>query len=107
MEGSAIGTIGLALCMILCGVGSAFGLYKTGSAAAGVIAEDGKKFSKVLVLALLPATQGIYGFVLAVMKLGTVTAITTTSSPASTTWSSPSPKRTWSKRSAPSLRTSS
>ena len=37
-----------------------------------VLAEDGKKFSKVIVLALLPATQGIYGFVLAVMKLGLV-----------------------------------
>lgn len=64
--------MGLAICMILSGAGSAIGLYKTGSAAAGVLAEDGKKFSKVIVLALLPATQGIYGFVLAVMKLGLV-----------------------------------
>lgn len=72
MEAKAIGILGLALCMILSGAGSAFGLYKTGTAAAGVLAEDGKKFSKVIVLALLPATQGIYGFVLAVMKLGAV-----------------------------------
>lgn len=68
MDGQGIATIGLALCMILCGAGSAYGLYKAGAAAAGVIAEDNKKFSKVLVLALLPATQGIYGFVLAIMK---------------------------------------
>ena len=74
MEAKAIGLMGLAICMILCGAGSAIGLYKTGSAAAGVLAEDGKKFSKVIVLALLPATQGIYGFVLAVMKLGSVDA---------------------------------
>ncbi len=80
MNGQAIGTIGLALCMILCGVGSAFGLYKTGAAASGVIAEDNKKFSKVLVLALLPATQGIYGFVLAVMKAGAVAALTSVES---------------------------
>ncbi len=74
MEAKAIGIMGLAICMILSGAGSAIGLYKTGSAAAGVLSEDGKKFSKVIVLALLPATQGIYGFVLAVMKLGSVDA---------------------------------
>ncbi|MGN1093892.1 MAG: permease [Candidatus Neoclostridium sp.] len=74
MSEQAIGIMGLAVCMILSGMGSAIGLYKTGSAAAGVLAEDGKKFSKVIVLALLPATQGIYGFVLAVMKLGAVSA---------------------------------
>ena len=67
-----IGILGLSLCMILCGCGSAIGLYKTGSAAAGVLAEDNKKFSKIIVLALLPATQGIYGFVLAVMKIGAI-----------------------------------
>lgn len=69
MDGQSLGAIGLAICMFLCGLGSAFGLYKTGSAAAGVLAEDNKKFSKIIVLSLLPATQGIYGFVLAVMKL--------------------------------------
>lgn len=67
-----IGILGLSLCMILCGAGSAFGLYKTGAAAAGVLSEDNKKFSKIIVLALLPATQGIYGFVLAVMKIGSI-----------------------------------
>lgn len=75
MEGKAIGAIGIALCMILCGVGSAFGLYKAGAASAGVLAEDGKKFSKIIVLSLLPATQGIYGFVLAVMKISAITAL--------------------------------
>ena len=78
MEGKAIGAIGIALCMILCGVGSAFGLYKTGAAAAGVLAEDGKKFSKIIVLALLPATQGIYGFVLAVMKISALAGVDVT-----------------------------
>lgn len=73
--GQVLGYVGLALCLILCGAGSAFGLYKTGSAAAGVLAEDSKKFSKVIVLALLPATQGIYGFVLAVMKSGGIAEI--------------------------------
>ncbi len=77
-NGQVIATLGLALCMILCGSGSAYGLYKTGTAAAGVLAEDGKKFSKVLVLSVLPATQGIYGFVLAIMKSGSIAAVATT-----------------------------
>ena len=69
MTGLTIGIIGLALCAILCGIGSGLGLRATGSAATGVMAEDPSKFSKVIVLALLPATQGIYGFVLAVMNI--------------------------------------
>lgn len=79
MEGQAIAIIGLALCAGLCGVGSAIGLYCTGSAASGVLAEDPKKFSKVLILVVLPATQGIYGFVLAIMGMGSITATMTTS----------------------------
>lgn len=67
MSGLTIGIIGLALCVIACGVGSGLGLKMTGSASAGVLAEDPSKFSKVIVLSLLPATQGIYGFVIAVL----------------------------------------
>ena len=74
MSGEAIAILGLAICAGLCGVGSAIGLYKTGSAAAGVLAEDAKKFSKVMILVLLPATQGIYGFVMALVGQGAVTA---------------------------------
>ena len=66
-SGYAIGIIGIALCVLLCGVGSAIGLYKTGSAAAGALGEDPKKFGKVLVLVLLPATQGIYGFIIGII----------------------------------------
>ena len=78
MTAIAIGAVGVALSLILSGIGSAFGLYKTGSAAAGVLAEDGKKFSKIIVLALLPATQGIYGFVLSVMQYSKLNADLTT-----------------------------
>ena len=68
--GYAIAMLGIALCVILCGIGSAIGLYKTGSAAAGILGEDPKKFGKVLVLVLLPATQGIYGFIVAIIASG-------------------------------------
>ena len=65
--GYVIGIIGIAVCVLACGIGSAFGLYKTGGAAAGVLGEDPKKFGKVLVLVLLPATQGIYGFIIGII----------------------------------------
>lgn len=72
MTPEAIGILGLAICTFLCGVGSAVGLCLTGSAASGVIADDGKKFSKVLILVVLPATQGIYGFVFAIIGMSAV-----------------------------------
>ena len=67
MTGLTIGIMGLALCALLCGVGSGLGLRATGNASAGVLAEDPSKFSKIIVLSLLPATQGIYGFVIAIL----------------------------------------
>ena len=75
--GSVIGIIGIALCVLLCGIGSALGLYKTGSAAAGVFGENPKKFGKVLVLVLLPATQGIYGFIIGIIASGNVADVAT------------------------------
>ncbi len=70
MDGQVIAIIGIALCVLACGCGSAIGLFKTGQAGAGVLAEYPKKFSKVLILVVLPATNGIYGFVLAILAQG-------------------------------------
>jgi V/A-type H+-transporting ATPase subunit K len=77
MDGRTIAIIGLAINMLLAGIGSAYGLYKTGSAASGVLSEDSKKFSKVIVLALLPATQGIYGFIIGIIASGSLNAAMT------------------------------
>ncbi len=66
--GFVIAIIGITLCVLLCALGSAIGLFKTSSAAAGVAGEDPKKFNGILtMLVLLPATQGLYGFVIAIM----------------------------------------
>ncbi len=72
--GFTVAMIGVALCVILCGIGSAIGLFKTGTAAAGVLGEAPDKFGKVLVLVLLPATQGIYGFIIGIIASGSVEA---------------------------------
>jgi V/A-type H+-transporting ATPase subunit K len=73
--GYIIALLGIAICVILCGVGSAIGLYKTGSAAAGVLGENPKKFGKVMVLVLLPATQGIYGFIIGIIASSSLASI--------------------------------
>lgn len=65
--GVALAMLGAALAASLAGVGSAIGVGMAGRAAAGVTAEDPDKFSKCLVLQLLPGTQGIYGLLIAFM----------------------------------------
>ena len=55
---------GTVLGALLPGIGSAIGVGMGGEAAAGVVTEDPSKFSKVLILQLLPGTQGIYGLLL-------------------------------------------
>ena len=71
--GTVLGMLGAACAALFAGIGSAIGVGIAGKAAAGVTAEDPDKFSKVLVLQLLPGTQGIYGLLtafLAFMQLG-------------------------------------
>ena len=70
--GYFIAMAGVALCVLLCGVGSCIGLFKTGRAAAGVLSENPKKFGKLMVLVLLPATQGIYGFIIGIIASGSL-----------------------------------
>ena len=60
-------TFGMALAVIMPGIGSARGVGIVGEAAAGLITEEPEKFGKSLVLQLLPGTQGLYGFVIGLM----------------------------------------
>ena len=53
--------LGAALAVLLAGAGSSIGVGIAGQAAAGVVTEDPSKFAKVLIMQLLPGTQGIYG----------------------------------------------
>lgn len=60
---------GAAIATFMAGIGSSIGVGKAGVAAAGVLAEESSLFSKVLILMLLPATQGIYGLLVAFLIL--------------------------------------
>ena len=54
---------GAIISALVAGIGSAKAVGMCGEAAAGVCSDDPSKFGKVLILQLLPGTQGIYGFI--------------------------------------------
>ncbi len=68
-SGMVFALLGVVLATVLAGWGSALGVATAGQAAAGVVAEDPDQFAKVLILQLLPGTQGIYGLLVAFITL--------------------------------------
>jgi V/A-type H+/Na+-transporting ATPase subunit K len=70
--GIVLAVSGAILAALLAGIGSAKGVGMVGEAAAGVVTEDPSKFSKVLILQLLPGTQGLYGLLTAVLTLSQI-----------------------------------
>ena len=67
--GIALAILGASLAVALSGIGSAMGIGFVGRSAAGLISEEPEKFGKALLLQVLPGTQGIYGFLAAVLAL--------------------------------------
>lgn len=68
-NGLVFALLGAALAALLAGIGSAKGVSLVGEAASGVVSVDPSKFSKVLLLELLPGTQGLYGLIAAMFIL--------------------------------------
>lgn len=71
--GMAIGLLGAGLAAALAGIGSAKGTGIAGEAGAGLLTEDPSKFGKVMILQVIPGTQGLYGLVIwffAVFQMG-------------------------------------
>ena len=64
--------LGAAVAVFLAGAGSAIGVGIAGQAASGVVTEDPGKFAKVLIMQLLPGTQGIYGLLVGFITLSKV-----------------------------------
>lgn len=65
--GLILGGLGAAIAMCFAGIGSAKGVGMTGEAASALVKEKPELFGQALVLQLLPATQGLYGFIVALM----------------------------------------
>lgn len=61
--------VGIAFAVVFTGLGSSKGVGMASEAAAAVVADDPSKFGKLLVLQLLPGTQGLYGLIVGVMVM--------------------------------------
>ena len=59
--GLALALLGAGLAAVLSGIGSAKGTGMAGEAGTGLLCEDPSKFGKVLILQVIPGTQGLYG----------------------------------------------
>ena len=64
--------LGAALAVLMAGAGSAIGVGIAGQAASGVMTEDPSKFAKVLIMQLLPGTQGLYGLLIGFITLSKI-----------------------------------
>lgn len=65
--------LGAAIAVLFACVGSAIGVGRTGQAASALMSKDPSKWGDVLIVQLLPSSQGLYGFVvafIAFMKTG-------------------------------------
>ena len=67
--GIVFALIGAVLAALMGGIGSAIGVGMTGQAAAGVVTENPSLVGRVLILQLLPGTQGIYGLLIGFVTL--------------------------------------
>lgn len=70
--GLVLAITGAAFAALFAGIGSAKGVGLVGEAAAGLVSQDPSKFSKALILQLLPGTQGLYGLLVAVLLLSNI-----------------------------------
>ena len=71
--GLALALLGAGLAAVLSGIGSAKGTGIAGEAGAGLLCEDPGKFGKVMILQVIPGTQGLYGLVVwffAIFRMG-------------------------------------
>jgi len=67
--GVALAITGAALAAFLSGIGSSVGLGIAGRSAAGVLSEKPERYGSLTLMVVLPSTQGVYGFVIALMVM--------------------------------------
>ena len=71
--------VGLALMVLLSGIGSAIGVTKGGNATVGALKKREDAFGSYMLLSALPGTQGLYGFAgffVLNLKLSTLQSVT-------------------------------
>lgn len=73
--GIFLALLGAALAAFMAGIGSAKGTGMAGEAGAGLLCEDPSKFGKVMILQVIPGTQGLYGLVISFVALAQMGAL--------------------------------
>ncbi|MDH4201450.1 MAG: V-type ATP synthase subunit K [Phycisphaerae bacterium] len=75
--------LGAAVAVFLAGIGSSIGLATASKSAAAVLSEKPERYGSLMLLVVLPSTQGIYGFVVGLFVMiklnmfgGEVSAVT-------------------------------
>lgn len=68
--GVIMAVLGMALVVIIPSMGSGKGVGMVGESITGLLIDEPEKFGKTLLLQMMPASQGLYGFVIAIMTLG-------------------------------------
>ena len=71
--GLAIGFLGAGIACALCCAGSARGCGVAGEAGTALLCEDPSAFGKIMILQVVPGTQGLYGLVVwffAILQMG-------------------------------------
>lgn len=76
ISGNALALFGASLAAFLAGVGSAEGTRIAGEAGCGLVSEEPEKSGKVIILQVIPGTQGLYGFVIFFLALLKITGAT-------------------------------
>ena len=84
--GLVLAFTGAAVAALFSGIGSAIGVGIAGKSAAGVLSEKPERYTPLMLLVMLPSTQGFYGFAMSFLVLyklqlfgETVLAMTTVS----------------------------
>lgn len=72
MLGMFFAILGIAVAVIFSGMGSSKGVGIASEAASAVVSDDPSKFGKLLVLQLLPGTQGLYGLIVGIMVMTSI-----------------------------------
>lgn len=70
--GVILALIGAVSCVLVNGIASSKAVSIGGEAGAGVISEDPAQFGKILILQLLPGSQGIYGLLIGFITLSNI-----------------------------------
>ena len=70
-----LSVLGAGLAIGLAGAGSSIGIGTAGAKGAGVFGENPHLFGKVLLMMLLPGSQGIYGLLIAILILNNIGAL--------------------------------